>query len=192
MIKKFNQFLNEGLIDKLTGPTDKNVWEYVKNLTPQKMFDVSCKAGFLKGIELALENGAEINGDDGDAEDYDHEEGYEGNELSITNLIKDNHNDVLKKLLDKYSDEMQLEDFLEYAVMGNNLDAVKLLVEHGADINDENYSILSLGVTNNQYNSHYAVIEYLLEHGGKPDKFSINFAKKHDDIEIIELLNRFK
>ena len=176
---------NESLLDKLSGPTDKDIWNYVRYLNPEKMFEISCKAGFLKGIETAVEEGIDINS----LVDEDGESDY-----GISILINNNHNDVLEKILDKYADDMQLEEFLETAVSDGNLEATKLLVNHGADINNKNYRIFDLALVHNDDNdSHYELVKYLLEHDANPyliSDESVDYAL-NDTPKMKELIKNY-
>ena len=48
------------LKDKLVGPTEEEVLDNLKYLYPDDMLIKSCKNGFLKGVEVALERGADF------------------------------------------------------------------------------------------------------------------------------------
>ena len=59
MIKNYKQF-NESLKDKLVGPTEDEVLDNLK-LRPNDLLLKSCKIGFLKGVEIALNRGADVH-----------------------------------------------------------------------------------------------------------------------------------
>jgi len=171
LLKKYmNESTNESIKSLLIGPTDEEVWDNIKKLPPVKMFIVSCKIGYLKGIEESLKMGSNINSQDCDLEDNDEDIYGDGDsEFGISYLIHNKYNDILKYLLNKYSSKMYLEDFLESSVSDGNFEATKLLVDHGAFINDNNYSVFALAVTHNDDDdSHYEIVKYLLDHGADP------------------------
>jgi len=59
MIKKFSIF-NESIKSLLTGPSEKEILKSFESLSPNAMLRKSCMSGFIKGIEIALKNGADI------------------------------------------------------------------------------------------------------------------------------------
>jgi len=59
MIKKYNQFLNEGVLQHLKGPTEEEILSYITTLEPNEMLLAACKAKLLKGVKLAIERGAD-------------------------------------------------------------------------------------------------------------------------------------
>jgi len=60
MIKKYKQF-NEGILDKLTGPSEEEFWNNIKGLHPTEKLRKSIGAEYLYGINYALNHGAELN-----------------------------------------------------------------------------------------------------------------------------------
>ena len=62
MIKNYKQF-KEGLRDKLVGPTEDEILYNFKDLSPDKLLVKSCKVDFLRGVEIAIEKGADIHQD---------------------------------------------------------------------------------------------------------------------------------
>jgi len=60
MIKKYKQFLNEGVLDNLTGPSEEELWNNFKDYSPQLLLEKSIIIGFLDGIKKAIENGANL------------------------------------------------------------------------------------------------------------------------------------
>ena len=66
MIKNYNQF-NESLRDKLVGPTEDEVIDIFLKKSPQELLRKSCKLGLLKGVKIAIENGADIHADNDSA-----------------------------------------------------------------------------------------------------------------------------
>jgi len=58
MIKKYNQFLNEGILDKLTGPSKEEILSNLDNMTPNKALVKSIELDNQPGIYNALKRGA--------------------------------------------------------------------------------------------------------------------------------------
>jgi len=77
MITKFIKF-NESVKSLLIGPTEDEVWNVIRNLSPNNLLIQSSKNGILKGVKIAIEEGAEINYQDYKAfilaRENDHEE----------------------------------------------------------------------------------------------------------------------
>lgn len=59
MIKNYKQY-NEGINHLLVGPTDEEIIDGFKN-NPNGLLSYSIRTEFVKGIEVSLENGANIN-----------------------------------------------------------------------------------------------------------------------------------
>lgn len=62
MLKKYNEYINESLLNRLEGPTQQEIIENFKN-NPDKLLRYSIDNEYLEGVELALENGANPNVD---------------------------------------------------------------------------------------------------------------------------------
>ena len=84
MIKNYKQF-NESLRDKLVGPSDDEVMDNLKHLSPDELLRKSCKIGFLKGVEVALKKGADIHY-------YD--------DVPLRTASNEGHNEIVNHLLD--------------------------------------------------------------------------------------------
>jgi len=61
MIKKYNEFLNEGLLDKLRGPNDEEVISYYGEDNMDELLMKAIWNGELSGVEFAIEHGADVN-----------------------------------------------------------------------------------------------------------------------------------
>jgi len=91
MIKKYKQF-NEGLLDKLQGPTDEEVMKHFNNLSPSQMLSQACKTDYLPAIKLALSKGGNIfTDDDTTIYLYEHKLITEKQYLDLGNYINNNH-----------------------------------------------------------------------------------------------------
>ena len=117
MITNFSKF-NESLRDKLVGPTEDEVMDNFKDLSPNKLLSKSCKKGFLKGVQVALEQGADIHT-------------YNTNPL-IDACNNDNF-DIIKLLIENGADISNMNrTLLSTCINANNYEMVKFLLENGA------------------------------------------------------------
>ena len=106
----------ESLRDKLVGPTEDEVLDNFKDLTPDKLLVKSCKINFLKGVEVSLERGADIH-IDGD---------YPLVYCCIFNYI-----DIAKFLLEKGANvHVRDDDPLKRATHNKNWEIVELLKKY--------------------------------------------------------------
>jgi ankyrin repeat protein len=166
MIIKYDNFLNEEL-KVLKGPSNRESDEALNNLSPDEALWKSVLHKYIKGVNDALERGANVN----------------------------------------VRDEVKWGwTVLMTAASIGNLEIVKLLVEHGADVNLKNVkgnTALILAAQNDNFN----IVKYLVEKGadvkikneyGKTALYSIenrfsshnninsdiiNFLKQHEDDE---------
>jgi predicted membrane protein len=61
MIKKYNDFLNEKLSDKLFGKNEEEIMDFLKSIDdPQTILNKAIKLKFIDGINYALEQSADI------------------------------------------------------------------------------------------------------------------------------------
>ena len=118
MIKNYKQF-NESLKDKLVGPTEDEVLNNLKDLSPDDLLIKSCKIGLVKGIEIALERGADINFNRNQALS----EAVFNNNLEIIKLLHKNGVDI------NYGSDVALRDA---AYMGYT-EIVNYLLDNGAN-----------------------------------------------------------
>ena len=152
MIKNYNKF-NEGLIDKLKGYSDEEVWNNLKELGLDKALIKACKINFLYGVKKALEEGAnykaEFNKPFRNACDngcYDvvkfFLDNYKINKVAIENGFHNSfaHGDKrITKLLNKYLNVKEgINDYLK----GPNMEEVwkNLGFDEGFNSADEYFS----------------------------------------------------
>lgn len=55
MIKNYNQFINEGLLDYLKGPSKEDL-KNILEMEPTKMLITSAKNGYLDGVKKHCHN----------------------------------------------------------------------------------------------------------------------------------------
>ena len=128
------------------------------------------------------------------------------NHSSLITAIKSSKLDIIKYLVEEkhidvncweysFDKKTYINSSLMCAVLTNNIESVRFLVEHGADVNDynyEDYSALSLAVKNNNQE----IVEYLIEHGADGNittrislkKNCIVIALDNDNLQVIKIL----
>ena len=123
MIKNYEQF-NESLRDKLVGPTEDEIMNNLKDLSPDKLLLKSCQIGFIKGIELALEKGADV---------------HYNNEQALRWASEEGNTEIVKCLLDLGVDvNVNNDQALQWACSNGHTETVKLLLDNGADVHVNN------------------------------------------------------
>ena len=202
MIKNYKQF-NESLKDKLVGPTEDEVMDNFKDLSPNELLLKSCKNGFLKGVEIALEKGANI---------------HLNNDEPLVFASRNQHIDVVKLLFDKGTDfniEMSListtfngnkdlseiildngdytnsliDESLVWASANGKIEIVKLLLDIGADIHTQEDDSLNRACRS----GHIDVVKLLLDRGAdiyNKNNFPLRNAKLSDNDELIEYIKK--
>jgi len=176
MIKNYKKF-NEGLLDKLQGPTQEEIFNNLKN-NPTKLLKYSIDNKFEEGIKYALKNGAEIyeflryiNFEITDLDSIDYlikEYGINTNQLTfkIKSLIDDN-NDLLNTntfrsfIKNGLDVNFKHDFFLRVSAYHGYVETAKLLLEKGshADILD-NQPIYQAAM-----NGHLEMVKLLEENG---------------------------
>ena len=117
MIKNYKQF-NESLINKLEGPNEEQIWDYLNGLklNPNDLLIKSSESGFLPGVKKALDNGANIN--------------Y-SNELALYQAVSNSFYDVVKYLIENGANiEGENNDVLKSALLSHDVDILKLLLDN--------------------------------------------------------------
>ena len=120
MITKYNLY-KESLLNKISGPSEEEVWDKIKKLNPEDMMVKSINVDLLKGVKLAINNGIDI---------------HIQNEAYLRHACEKGSYNVVKYLLEQGADVNILdEEPLRKAVYTNSADVVKLLLEYGAEVN---------------------------------------------------------
>lgn len=139
----------EGIKHLLNGPSEEEIWNDIKDFEPAKILYLSAKSNYKKGMEIALERGADPTNDSainsliesGDVELLDllvkkgaHIENLFGGRLN--DVVRDEFFDMVNYLLDYGLDpNCSMGSALFTAVSEQNYDMVKLLLERGAKAN---------------------------------------------------------
>ena len=131
MIKNYKQF-NESLKDKLVGPTEEEILDNLKELSPNRLLIKSCKIGFLKGVEVSLEKGANV---------------HCVREQPLCLSSSYGYIEIVKLLLDKGADIHVDNDYpLVYSSKYGKTDVVKLLLDRGANVHAQNDKSLKMAI----------------------------------------------
>jgi len=119
VITKFTQF-NEGIKNLLVGPTEDEVWDKLKGLSPDDLLDKSSVSDFLPGVKKAVELGADI---------------HVQNDIFLRDAASRGYIDIIEYII-SIGVEIDIlhQEALRFASMNNHFDIVKLLLEHGSKV----------------------------------------------------------
>jgi len=162
MIKKFNKF-NEGLLDKLKGPNDEEIWKILNKLDPKDMMFKSAEIGFYPGIEKAIELGADIK----DREDFENAYGEYDDQNILDVVAYKGYEELFDKIYKNFVSDSKKRDtkYLNHLLINvcktNNISFAKKLIEMGAKIYAYNNRAL---ITASEYGQ-LSMIKFLLENG---------------------------
>lgn len=93
--------------------------------------------------------------------------------------VKHNNFKIVKKCIEKYYADANFSALpLTRAAKNDNIEIVKYLIKHGADVNKSEF-ILSNAAEYNNYENKCEVLEYLLELGLLPNRFSLQRGFKN-------------
>ena len=128
-MKKFNQFINESIRDKMTPKSEDDIKKSLEKLSPKEKIEKAIKYNIIWVAQEAIDNGVDITGTT--------KGGYHFGQRLLDDAIKKGHVDMAKFLLKNGVDlrKSDLADSLENAVSNNRLEMVKFLIEKGADAN---------------------------------------------------------
>jgi len=179
MIKKYKQF-NEGLLDKLTGPSEEDTFNYLllnKSSEPNKLLSICSEKGFLYGVKKAIEMGANIHYNDDEALGYACDSG---------------NGDLVEYLLKKGADiKWEGDILLQNAAYHGHAKVVKALLEYGADVHSNDEYALRFAAQE----GHLDVVEVLLQYGADVHKYNDNLLNKYkqytDTQELYQLLKKY-
>lgn len=123
MYNKPKENIYESLLNKLTGPTEEDIWNFLETnnkYNPEYYIIDAARLNFLPGVKKGVE---ELNGDIN----------YGDN---LTTAIKNNNDELFYYLIAHGANPSKFcNSSLIEGIINNRLDLVKILIEHGADIN---------------------------------------------------------
>lgn len=174
MITKYSLF-NESIKHLLKGPTEDEIFDNLKDSTPNELLKKSCKIGFLKGVNYALENGADLYLTDGMV-------------LSeMKEILKLNYDEVFDLIKD-----LEPKDLLTRSIEVGSIKSLKLAISKGADFSHlgAEQTILHISVVN----GYYDIVKWILDKGIKDLHWDwyIRLARKDKHYDIVELLKEYK
>lgn len=126
MIIKFDKY-NESIKNLLIGPSEDEMWDTLRNLSPDELLRRSCSSGFINGIKVAIERGANI----------------EFNNYTIFKNLEENPN---KELSDFFKEYLKLPDDPKDFVF-ENINGAKITKNKNYDKYITDYR----GVSNNTF-----------------------------------------
>ncbi len=155
MIKKYTEYINESLLNKLEGPSNEEIIEHFFKNNLNSGLIKSCVENFLPGVKYAMKIGVNI--------DYN-----EGEPLRCA--IFHGHNDLVKFLLENGSDlHLRDDKAISSAILWNS-DILKYFLEnYEIDIHKENYYKIC-----GRYCS-FVSLQLLIDHGATYDEVRVAY-----------------
>lgn len=149
MIKRYNDFLNEKLSDKLSGFDS----DEITNRFLTGKLDIYVYLNVCRINKLKFPSTDELI-------KYFNTYGKLNNGLNFMNIIKFNNIDLIKYFVKKHDFNVNINNGypLKYAIIYNDLEIIEYLVEHGANIKQEHFDSAI-----NLYNNDNVII-YLIKH----------------------------
>jgi len=184
MIKKYNQFINESLLDKLEGPTEEEMWENIKVLPLIQILDISIKNDFVKGLKYALERNVEFG-------------------ISIFNaMISFKSHECIHYI--KSLGKLKTFKKPSKELLGFNTGAFNYHIEYNYDDildvlqilsnNDINIEFTDKALRSAVKNGNYELVKYMLEHDANPSANNfqaVRWGETYKQDDIVKLLNSY-
>lgn len=174
MITKYSLF-NESIKHLLKGPTEDEIFDNLKDSTPNELLRKSSKVGFLKGVNYALEKGADLYLTDGMVL------------IQMVDLLKLNEDEVFDLIKDLTPNKLLSKSFEV-----GNVKGVEYALSRGADFKHlgGEQSCLTISVVNGFYN----LVKWFLNRGIKNVRYDyyIRTAGIDKHYDIVELLKEYK
>jgi len=146
MVKKFDEYINESVKDLMKGKSDEDILKEISRLTPYQLLIKSCDNGYLNGVKISLERGADPSYKNNYVIGYASYKGHTnivklllndrrvdpsaGDNSAIRNASENGHTDIVKILLnDKRVDPSERDNSaIRYASQNGYLEIVELLL----------------------------------------------------------------
>jgi len=98
----------------MKGPSEEDIWNTLKDFSPNVILVESCKIGFLEGVKDAIENDADVN---------------QGNGYPLYLATENGHIDIVKFLLENGAKVSEDKEEIEIAIRHRFYEIVELLLE---------------------------------------------------------------
>jgi ankyrin repeat protein len=207
ILKNLVNSITESVRDLMKPKSDDEILKSLSDLNPNDLLMKSCSIGYLNGIKLALEKGADASYNNNYAIKYSSEHGYteivefllkerrvdpsDDDNFAIRFASQNGHIEIVKLLLqDKRVDPSAKDNSaIIYASKNGYTEIVKLLLrdERVDPSADNNYAI---GYAS--YNGHTEIVKLFLQDSRvnpSADKnYAIKFASEYGHIGVVKLL----
>ena len=162
----------------------------ILNLKGLTLLMKSAEAGHLKCVQTLLKLNANVN------RVYDEDSGQSyGNSTALYLASKEGHYEIVKTLLQYHADPNDLDYRALYAACAKGNSALaELLIEHGAELTDDQDEFGTNAFKKAVYSGNIKLIEYLIKHGAdihdynKYSQHALIQACKRDNIGVMEVL----
>jgi len=170
MIKKFNQFLNENILDKMSGPTK----EEILKTHPEKLLKIAVQDNDFELVKLSIDGGANVHYDD---------------EYSLLKASENNNIEMIKYLIEHGANvNADFNRVFRDACDNNEFELADYLIEHGANPRSEGDYPLRYAAEGGNLEA----LKYLISKGSdvySSDNYAFRQAIKQDRLNIVEFLN---
>lgn len=225
-VSLYKKYLSESLLNYLKGPSEDDIIKDILKKKPIKKYGLfknkdninnllikSCKSGSMKGVKLAIENGADIFCCDGspinsaigynnmDIIKYLHElDNRVINDQNLSYLLLGSifySDDIttLKYLMENPGTKFMLitinkKELIKSTVVHNRLNALKYLISLGYNYHFDDEILIRIAADSN----YYEIVDYLLSLGGFElyiDKYIYDIAKQRNYKELMEIAKKY-
>jgi hypothetical protein len=130
VIIKFNNYINEGVRDKMTPKSEEEIINSLKGLDSYQRIYKAIQHGILSVVKETIEEGIDLTKNVGGGTSAGQDFAY--------HAVEHGKKEVLEYLLNNGCDLGGMEDYqLGIAIDKGHYDVAKFLVDRGADINDK-------------------------------------------------------
>ena len=180
MIKKYTQFVNESLKDKMIGKSDEEIESKLDNYSSKDLYNKSLKSGYLNGVKKSLESLKET-------ETKEKLKDLLGGGIFVAS--REGYYDIVKFLLENGADpNHHFNIAIRWAVTNGYTDIFNLLLEHGANIEKFFGEFLSSAIMN----EHIDIKDILLKMGADiQDAFHYTISNWNNADMILKYINNY-
>lgn len=182
MIKKFSDFTNESVRDRMTPKSDEEILDVLSQIPIYDRIVKECELGLLDLVKKDVESGEEVglnrfvnrpinaavNAGHYDVVEYLISMGsdvHRDEDHLLRQACHYGYTDIVRLLLDNGADIHSIRDYsLQTASQNGHIDTVKFLVDRGATISANNNIAFYVAC----FYDRYDVAKYLFEKGARP------------------------